>query len=629
MFIVKKELPFKIEKTSNKIGDYKIDDYKMEDSILTSYINYDDIPEEHRNNLILNFITPIQKNINIAFQQLKTLGSPDALDIINKKIINIKDNLKNINANIGKIQTSEATALFSDIEIKSFSVDITINQGLQLNLIPGTEKYDMFFNIVRKYIFNYKDEKWPPSEDKIKYFMYNDTEKQLCCFYWPLYGFIKYLFDTDFNGKTDLNDLFVLSNMQKYCKDFFIRAPKNTSQPGQQGKKGKKGQIMPQILWQSTGGDPQNDLKKPKPNDDKKTGEYKKPNDDKKLGEYKKPNDDKKLGEYKKEKDENEKKENERHKPVSDAAMNCNYLKLNKVERILKESKINIKVGNKYTGSNEYAELNKIVTKYIKDLKETDLIVGGKTIQEFIQNNNKNKSFNFTITDSNHLINNNCKNMVINESELVFIDPLIGSTATYKNLTDWFGYKKEHIKKDQTVTQIPGMQKKQKEVLEYKDPCNVIKNSYNMYISNYTLPSPMWKLQPDELKGIRTRFMKLLSFLLLQFKKMYESILIKYDVSYVAQNKSKLALKNKNSKTPINENSKIPINENSKDNNTHSKDNNTNSNKNIYTPNNLEEIQKFYSNLLKSIAIESDPDKKEQLNIVKKEFEETYSNILK
>jgi uncharacterized protein YcbK (DUF882 family) len=120
----------------------------------------------------------------------------------------------------------------------------------------------------------------------------------------------------------------------------------------------------------------------------------------------------------------------------------------------------------------------------------------------------------------------------------------------------------------------------------------------------------MWKLQPDELKGIRTRFMKLLSFLLLQFKKMYESILIKYDLSYVAQNKSKLALKNKNTKKNSNENSK------------------DNSNDNIYTPNNLEEIQKFYSNLLKSIDIESDPDKKEQLNIVKKEFEETYSNIL-
>jgi hypothetical protein len=595
MFIVKKEIPLKIEKTSNQNGDYKIDDYKLEDSILTSYINYDDIPEEYRNNLISKFITPIQKNINIAFQQLKTLGSPEALDIINKKIINIKDNLKNISINIGKIQTSEASALFSDIEIKSFSVDITINQGLQLNLIPGSEKYEMFFNIVRKYIFNYKDEKWPPNEDKIKYFQYNDTEKQLCCFYWPLYGFIKYLFETDFKGKTDLNDLFVLSNMQKYCKDFFTRAPKNTSQsgqPGQSGKKGKKGQLMPQFLWSGVGGDPPNDDKKPKPNDDKKP----KPND-----KIPNPTDDKKK--------ENEKKENDKHKPVSDSAMNCNYIKLNIVEKILKESKINIKVGNKYTGSNEYAELNKIVTKYIKDLKETDLIVGGKTIQEFIQDNNKNKTFNFTITDSNHLINTNCKNMVINESELVFIDPLTGSTSTYKNLTEWFGYKKEHIKKD-TITQIPGMQKKQKEVLEYKDPCNVIKNSYNMYISNYTLPSPMWKLQPDELKGIRTRFMKLLSFLLLQFKKMYESILIKYDLSYVAQNKSKLALKNKNTKKNSNENSK------------------DNSNDNIYTPNNLEEIQKFYSNLLKSIDIESDPDKKEQLNIVKKEFEETYSNIL-
>ena len=37
----------------------------------------------------------------------------------------------------------------------------------------------------------------------------------------------------------------------------------------------------------------------------------------------------------------------------------------------------------------------------------------------------------------------------------------------------------------------------------------------------------MWKLEDDDLKGIRTRFMQLFSFLLLSMQKMYENVILK------------------------------------------------------------------------------------------------------
>ena len=115
MFVIKKEIPVEIKK---KDTDSLGDDYQLDNNIITSYIKYDDIPIDFRNDLISKFITPIEKNINLTFQQLQTLGSPQALDIIKRQIKIITDNLKNIKENIVIIQTSEALALTSDIEIK-------------------------------------------------------------------------------------------------------------------------------------------------------------------------------------------------------------------------------------------------------------------------------------------------------------------------------------------------------------------------------------------------------------------------------------------------------------------------------------------------------------------------------
>jgi hypothetical protein len=136
------------------------------------------------------------------------------------------------------------------------------------------------------------------------------------------------------------------------------------------------------------------------------------------------------------------------------------------------------------------------------------------------------------------------------------------------------------------------------QIREYKNVYSTLHHAYNEYKSKYPLPSPMWKLQQDELKGVRTRFMKLLSFLLIQFKTMYENILSKHDISYKKQNENNVVIKNKNK------------------------------NKKIYTPDNLEKIHNMYSNLVKTIEMESNQNKKADLNILKQEVEAKFGDIL-
>ena len=90
----------------------------------------------------------------------------------------------------------------------------------------------------------------------------------------------------------------------------------------------------------------------------------------------------------------------------------------------------------------------------------------------------------------------------------------------------------------------------------------------------------MWKLSNDELKGVRTRFMKFLSFLLASFQKMYENIKTK---------NSKDFGKNKNS----------------------------------------EETKAFYNNLLETIKLEENDEKKKKLILLKNSVEAKFGNLLK
>ena len=157
----------------------------------TSFLNHDDIPDSYKESIVTNFIKPIETKLNITFEKLNKLNSPEVTSIINNTISAINSNLKSIKENIENVKTSEAQESIADLGLKGIEVKIKFDRGLQLDITPDSENYEMFFDIIRKYVFNYSGD-WPPTMDKWSYFKY-DT-RQLCCFYWPLYGYIKSLF---------------------------------------------------------------------------------------------------------------------------------------------------------------------------------------------------------------------------------------------------------------------------------------------------------------------------------------------------------------------------------------------------------------------------------------------------
>ena len=181
--------------------------------------------------------------------------------------------------------------------------------------------------------------------------------------------------------------------------------------------------------------------------------------------------------------------------------------------------------------------------------------------------------------------------MKISEGEEVLFDDLVGTKYTYKNLKDWFPPPSivSSINKKQKGGKNPQQKKPQIKKGNVNNPYTIIKNALKLYKEKYPLPSPMWKLQHNELRGIRIRFMKMLSFLLLNFQIMYENILNIH--------KSNLIIKNKNKK-------------------------------NMNTPDNLKTIHTMYSKLKKSIEMESDPDEKTRLIISLQELEATFGEIL-
>ena len=127
--------------------------------------------------------------------------------------------------------------------------------------------------------------------------------------------------------------------------------------------------------------------------------------------------------------------------------------------------------------------------------------------------------------------------------------------------------------------------RKKKEKAKYQryplnDPCNIITNALKEFKEKYPLPTPMWKLEENELKEIRNRFMKLLSFLFFSMQKMYEDV------------------KNKNIKD-FGKNEKT------------------------------ENIKIFYKGLLNSIKNEENVEKKKKLIILKDEVEANLATYVK
>ena len=573
MFVVKKRPPVE---TEHQIVGQNNQPYQSRNGVSeTSYLKYEDIPEEYRNNIVEKFITPIETKLNFTFEKLHNLGSKEALDIIKSSMTTINGNLKDISDNLDRIRLAEARAGIADLGLKGFEMSLKLDKGLQLDITPDSEHYEIFFNIVRKYVFSYNGSEWPPSINNHEYFKYDSSSKELCCFYWPLYGYIKTLFHRDFKGDVDLTDLFLLSKMRSYCKDFFPKAA-----PQQKREQKSQSQSQSQSRSQSgrrrrRGGDP--------PNPGRNRGRQGQQN----RGRQGQQNRGRQGQPERKTQPTTSTSTSLSNKLISSNSQGCNPAKLSKVESSLKKatvalekSNVVLSVDGAKVSTNEYDSLRQIVHRYIRNRTDKELIYGGKSVEEFIKEQNQGKTFTYPAEDESQEDKRaKCKNLSIGSSDPVILDPLTGTAFTYSNLQNWFNPKTKEI-----TEPIPAQGSRRagtkKHTVKYTDPCNYIPHCISKFQEKYPLPSPMWKLQQDELQGVRNRFMKLLTFLLVSLQKMYENIKRK-NIGDFSKNEE------------------------------------------------VDKIQKFYDELLLSIEQERDQDKKQKMTHLKNSVEARFGDLLK
>ena len=470
----------------------------------TSYLQYSDIPEIYRSEIITKFIKPIETKFNRILINLQTYGTKEANEIITKTISVINGHLNDIYSNIENLKLAEAHSGISNIGIKGFDeIKLKMDKGLQLNITPDSENYNVFFNIIRKYVFNYRGSEWPPDINKYQYFEYDNPEKELCCFYWPLYGYIKTLFHNDFRGQVELTDLFSLQKMRSYCNDFFpkkeLNSTLNLTQKIKKDNKKKK----------AGGGNGPKSI----PNNKPKSIPNNKP---KRLLE--------KSG-------------------IHSDTSTCNNLLYFISKKALEISKISLKKTNlDYNikglkiSNNEYNALNLIVKTHIRKTINDNgngLIINNMSVQDFL---NKHIKYDQSITISNpedkNNIYNECKNksFEIFDETPVFIEPFTKTIFKYGEIKKWFPLQnvKKNIEKrnkdGKVITTTSGQTIMITEIINYNNYCNIIQNAVLKFKYDYNLISPMWKLQQDELNGVKTRFLKILTFLLVSLKEMYEQV---------------------------------------------------------------------------------------------------------
>ena len=203
-----------------------------------SYFYFDKIPYELKSSIQEEFITPIEKKFLKVVNKLKSLSSKEANDIIKKYVNDIKSRLNDTNFNLNQIKIIEAKEDIADIALSGFDVNFNFSKGLQLNVGPSNEKSNLFFDVIRKFIFDFKDD-WSNLEPE--YFILSDPKEKLICSYWPLYAYIKTLFYRDFKSSIKINDIFSLSKMQSYTKEIF-KVSSNKQKGGNQNKGEKKGE---------------------------------------------------------------------------------------------------------------------------------------------------------------------------------------------------------------------------------------------------------------------------------------------------------------------------------------------------------------------------------------------------
>jgi hypothetical protein len=192
--------------------------------------------------------------------------------------------------------------------------------------------------------------------------------------------------------------------------------------------------------------------------------------------------------------------------------------------------KVTIPWKDQGTSTTERAALEKIVRNNIQRMKADELL--GKSIESFIKQfitdfkieTPSDAQKQMKLSKQEHELYQKYKGNLIPDDQTIFIDPFIGTQVTYKNLQDW--YSKATF--TETVTKgkdAKGKDKKsQKKSVTVTNPYTKIRHGIDEYKKNYRLESSMYNLQNEDLKKIRTRFMKLLVFIVNSLRSMYDDL---------------------------------------------------------------------------------------------------------
>ena len=403
------------------------------------------INENYKNIIKNKFIEPLYKELDNAFIQIQKINDnkKENSKQMYKKIVSYK---KDLEENIKKLRNIMISSSIVSSQFSSLiNFSIKLEKGIQLKIRPETENYDIFFDIVRKYVFQYKEYyKWPPTEENYNFFMEGDT-KELCCFYWPLYGFVKNIIHNDFKENNILLfDLYSLQKMNTYCMDFFSKGKtSSTTNIIIKGKNKKK-------EGRKYGGDKQSNSKQSNP----KQSNSKQSNP--KQSNPKQSNSRQSNPKQSNSRQSNPKQSNSRQidKPIFESTKQCNTTKLNEVRQALKNTKIyleNKNVSQSINGIkvelNEFQALENIVKIYIrKNISDegVGLFVNNYSINDFLNKYKKNDAYDIyldksKLDDRNYLYDNfKDIKLTIEPDTPVFVEPFTKSIFRYKDIQYWF-----------------------------------------------------------------------------------------------------------------------------------------------------------------------------------------------
>lgn len=512
-------------------------------------------------------IDPIQSALTNALSRLK--NAPGAKIAIANVVSKLKINRANVEAGLDQLRTVETQEGIASIGLAGFEVTLNLS-GMQFDISSSSGKQEQFLKLVREYIFNYPvGAKWPPEfERDFTYFQFDSTQKQLCCVYWPLYGYVERIFLEGVGREINVSDLFKLNVMRSYCDDPFKRQKGNRNKGfGSRGRgnRGRGGGLLRGRIWSQRGaqfdfeasGDTEerNSAPPPRPPRPERQNRPNRGRNNRGRGRNRsfgnRPPREEKLGQ----------------KAVAAFAYNCNPKKLQGTINTLRSTQVTWNIAKSAIQTSEYDAMNSIVAHRIKKMTDQELIVNNqtpsqlfpeaaviveKTIQDLqkavwfqpkgtptpppimkVQNDAAGLKYgDLDVQDKGwvdyELAGTSVTFIPPSSSEPIIKDPFLGVIYTYGDLQKWFGsprpvgkprYEQTAGAKTKSQQKKQGQQKRQ-----VTNPIQLLEYYISQFKKDYHLSSAMFRLDDSTLAGVRKRLLSFIGTIFTLLKNMYVEV---------------------------------------------------------------------------------------------------------